>query len=126
LKDSHYVIPRRDGRILIGSTLEKVGFDKSTTEAGKAELIEFAETLMPCFSDLPIERQWSGLRPGSPQGIPYICSIPEFMGLYLNSGHYRNGLILGPASARLMADIVLEREQILDSAPYGLNRPKTN
>lgn len=126
LKDSHYVIPRRDGRILIGSTLEKVGFDKSTTEAGKAELIEFAEVLMPCFAKLPIERQWSGLRPGSPQGIPYICCIPQFPGLYLNSGHYRNGVILGPASARLMADIVLEREQILDSTPYGLDRSKSN
>lgn len=124
LKDSHYVIPRRDGRILVGSTLEKVGFDKATTDAGRAELIAFAEGLMPSFRHLPIERHWSGLRPGSPEGIPYICSIPGLAGLYLNSGHYRNGVILGPASARLMADIILARDPIVDPGPYGLERAK--
>ena len=124
LKGGHYVIPRRDGRILVGSTLEEVGFDKSTTEAGEEELVDFAEALMACFTHLPIERQWSGLRPGTPEGIPYICSIPEHPGLYLNSGHYRNGVILGPASARLMADIVLERETILSVSSYQLARAK--
>jgi glycine oxidase len=122
LKDSHYVIPRRDGRILVGSTLENVGFDKATTDEGKAELIAFAEALMPCFQTLPIERHWSGLRPGSPQGIPYISGIPGIGGLYLNSGHYRNVVILGPASARLMVDIILRREPIVNPAPYGLER----
>ena len=124
LKNSHYVIPRRDGRILVGSTLENVGFDKATTDEGKAELIAFAEGLMPCFKTLPIERHWSGLRPGSPQGIPYISGIPGIEGLYLNSGHYRNGVILGPASARLMADIILKREPIMDPSLYGLERVK--
>lgn len=122
LSKGRYVIPRRDGRVLAGSTLEDVGFDKSTTEQALAELREAAESLYPCLHDAPIERHWSGLRPESPQGIPYICSIPGTQGLFLNAGHFRNGVVLGPASARLMADIVMEREPILDITPYSASR----
>jgi len=123
LTGGHYVIPRRDGRILAGSTLEtSTGFNKDTTEMGREELTAFAQALFPCLAKLPIERHWSGLRPGSPDGIPYICMVPGYKGLYINSGHYRNGVILGPASARLMADIMLEREPILDDRPYQIER----
>jgi len=122
LLGGHYVIPRQDGRILVGSTLEEVGFDNSTTGDAESELRAFATRQFPCLESLPIERHWSGLRPGSPEGIPYICPIPGYTGLYLNSGHFRNGVILGPASARLMADLVLDREPIVDPAPYELAR----
>lgn len=122
LSGGHYVIPRRDGHILAGSTLENTGYNKSITEEGRAELTRFAERLFPCLADLPIERHWAGLRPGSPDGIPYICKVPACQGLYINSGHYRNGVILGPASARLMADIVLERDPVLDIQPYRIDR----
>jgi glycine oxidase len=69
---------------------------------------------------LPVEYQWAGLRPGSPQGIPYIGEHSRLKGLYVNAGHFRNGIVTGPASARLLADILLEREPILDPVPYTL------
>ena len=70
-----------------------------------------------------VERHWAGLRPGSRDGIPYICPHPLIHGLYINTGHYRNGVILAPGSARLMADLILGRESILDARDYALNNP---
>jgi glycine oxidase len=122
LYEGHYLIPRQDGRILVGSTLEEVEFDKSTTTAAREELVRFAERLFPFLRDLSIELHWAGLRPGSPTGIPYICTVPGMDGLYLNTGHYRNGVVLGYASARLLADLILGRAPILATKPYSLVR----
>ncbi len=116
----HYVIPRRDGRILAGSTMERVGFDKSTTDAALQTLRQAAERLVPALGHYPLERHWAGLRPGSPEGIPYISPHPRIEGLFVNAGHFRNGVVMGPASARLLADLILEREPILDPCPYRI------
>lgn len=121
LHNDRYIIPRKDGRVLVGSTLEYRGFDKHTTEQAKQALKAFALTHFPCLRELEIEHHWACLRPGSPSGIPYIGPIPEIDGLYLNAGHFRNGVVLGPASTRLMADIVLGRNPILDPEPYAIN-----
>lgn len=121
LYQGHYLIPRRDGHVLVGSTLENVEFDKSTTEDARGELVEFATRLFPFLADVPIETQWAGLRPGSPSGIPYICEVPGVSGLYLNTGHYRNGVVLGLASAHLLTDLLLARSPVLDPAPYCLD-----
>ena len=120
LSKDRYVIPRKDGRVLVGSTLEHTGFDKSTTTMAREELIEEAFRIIPCLKDAKVEHHWAGLRPGSTDGIPYICFVPEVKGLYLNAGHYRNGVVLAPASARLGADIILQRTPILDIEPYSL------
>lgn len=120
LYQGHYLIPRQDGHILVGSTLEEVEFDKSTTEDARLQLTQFAVELFPFLEELPIETQWAGLRPGSPNGIPYISQVPGVDGLYLNTGHFRNGVVLGLASARLLADILLARSPILDPGPYAL------
>ena len=122
LYQGHYLIPRQDGRVLVGSTLEEVDFDKSTTAEAQESLARFACALFPILSDLQIETQWAGLRPGSPTGIPYICSVPDVAGLYLNTGHFRNGVVLGFASARLLVDIIVDRAPILDPKPYSLAR----
>jgi len=122
LKDYHYLIPRRDGPILVGSTFEDVGFDKSTTDRAKDELLKAAVEMVPALSDCPIEQQWAGLRPGSPDGMPFIGEHPDISGLFVCSGHFRNGIALGPASARLAADLMLGREPLFDSAPYRLAR----
>lgn len=119
----YYLIPRRDGHILAGSTVEYVGFDKSTTEEALNELREVAYSMVPALKSLPIEQQWAGLRPGSPQGIPYIGEHLALKGLYVNTGHFRNGVVTGPASARLLGDILLGREPILDPAPYTFSFP---
>jgi glycine oxidase len=118
----HYLIPRQDGRLLVGSTLEETDFDKSTTPGAREELAQFACSLFPLLREEQIEQQWAGLRPGSPSGIPYICPVPNITGLYLNTGHYRNGVVLGLASARLLADMMVARTPILDPTPYGLVR----
>ena len=120
LSKDRYVIPRRDGRVLVGSTLEHTGFDKTTTQSAREELMQEAFRIAPCLKDAKVEHHWAGLRPGSTDGIPYICSVPEVEGLYLNAGHYRNGVVLAPASARLAADMILERQPILAISPYQL------
>jgi glycine oxidase len=123
MKDSHYLIPRKDGRILVGSTLEYVGFDKSTTVQAREELTAAAEAIFPGItSECKFETQWAGLRPGSPEGIPYIGELPGVSGLFASGGHFRNGFVLAPASARLGADLILGREPVLDPAPYQLKR----
>lgn len=122
LSQDRYVIPRQDGRVLVGSTLEHTDFDKSTTVQAREELMQEAFRIIPLLSESEVEHHWAGLRPGSPSGIPYICHIAEIEGLYLNAGHYRNGVVLGPASARLASDLILNRAPILNPAPYTLQR----
>lgn len=121
MRDAHYLIPRRDGRILAGSTVEFVGFDKSTTDDAYRTLHAAALAIAPGLADFPVEHHWSGLRPGAPAGIPYIGEHPDIGGLYVNAGHYRNGLVTGPASAQLLANLILDETPILDPAPYGLS-----
>lgn len=114
LNQDRYVIPRRDGRILVGSTLEYSGFDKSTSQQAHDDIQTAAVSIIPALADYPIERHWAGLRPGTAEGIPYIYADEKVAGLYVNCGHFRNGVVLGPASARLMADLVLQREPIIN------------
>lgn len=121
LSEGHYVIPRKDGRILAGSTLEKIGFDKSTSPSALDELHRAAVELIPLLSGLEVERQWAGLRPGTEKGIPYICQHDDIAGLYVHAGHFRNGIVLGAASAELMADIILQRTPRCDVRPYSMS-----
>ena len=118
LSEGHYIIPRKDGRILAGSTLEKIGFDKTISSAAYEELHQAAVALIPLLESLTVERQWAGLRPGTQKGIPYICPHDDIAGLYIHAGHFRNGIVLGAASAELMTDIILGRENCCDARPY--------
>lgn len=122
LDGDEYLIPRRDGKILAGSTVEPDGFDKSTTRAAKDRLYRFATGLMPALNQFPIADHWAGLRPGTPDGVPYIGRHPDMDNLYINAGHFRNGLVMGPASAQLLADLILERPPVVDPHPYALMR----
>ncbi|UZT80947.1 glycine oxidase ThiO [Ectopseudomonas chengduensis] len=119
LAKGRYAIPRRDGHILIGSTLEYAGFDKTPTDNALESLKASAEELLPALKDAEVVGHWAGLRPGSPEGIPFIGELPTHPGLWLNCGHFRNGLVLAPASCRLLADLMLGREPIIDPAPYA-------
>ncbi len=119
MHEDRYVIPRRDGRILAGSTVEDVGFEKQTTEEALAALRAAALAIVPDLERFPIEHHWAGLRPGSPTGIPYVGEHAHIRGLFVNAGHYRNGVVLGLASTRLIADLMLARSPILDPAPYA-------
>jgi glycine oxidase len=119
LAKGRYAIPRRDGHILIGSTLEHEGYDKTPTDVALESLKASAVELLPALADAEVIGHWAGLRPGSPEGIPYIGRVPGFDGLWLNCGHYRNGLVLAPASCQLFADVMLGRTPIIDPAPYA-------
>lgn len=126
LADGRYVIPRNDGRVLVGSTLEYIGYEKRTTEDAYAALHQTAVNIVPELAEYKVEHHWSGLRPGSPEGVPYIGAVPGYEGLYVNAGHFRNGLVLAPASTRLLADTLLGRKPIIDPTPYLLEgRVKT-
>ncbi|TPW17581.1 MAG: glycine oxidase [Halothiobacillaceae bacterium] len=117
-----YLIPRRDGHILVGSTLEYVGFDKSTTVEALSALKQAAERMVPALARYPIVRQWAGLRPGSERGVPLIGPIPGINGLYINAGHFRYGVVMGPAAAHLLVDLILQRAPLVDPAPYAVVR----
>lgn len=118
-RDGIYVIPRRDGHILVGSTLEDAGFDKSTDEATRARLHESAIAMLPALSGLQPVRHWAGLRPGAPGNIPVIDRHPDFENVFVNTGQYRYGVTLAPASAELLVDLIEGRQPALDPLPYS-------
>jgi len=119
LQDGNYFIPRKDGHILLGSTVEHVGFDNSTTEEAKSELLSWAAKLLPQLNEKLLVRQWAGLRPGSPENIPTIDRHPYFDNLYINSGHYRYGVTMAPGSARLLVNLLLGVSQPIDCSAYA-------
>lgn len=119
LAEGRYAIPRRDGHVLVGSTLEHVGFDKTPTGEALASLKASAEKMLPGLAQREVVGHWAGLRPGSPDGIPFIGEVPELPGLWLNCGHYRNGLVLAPASCELLKNLMLGETPIVDPAPYS-------
>ena len=82
-------------------------FDKTPTDAALDSLRASALELVPALADAELVGHWAGLRPGSPEGIPYIGEVPGFAGLWLNCGHYRNGLVLAPASLEQASPLVL-------------------
>jgi glycine oxidase len=118
LTRGRYLIPRMDQHVLVGSTLEPGDFDKSTSREALDSLRQSASEMLPLLARQPVIAQWAGLRPGAPDGIPFIGALPAFNNLFVNAGHYRNGLVLAPASARLMADILLGRPPEIEPQPY--------
>lgn len=120
LDDDQYLIPRRDGKILAGSSVEQDDFNKTTSTEMRERLANFAYRLMPSLKNFPLIHHWAGLRPGTEHGIPYIDRHPEIINLCINAGHFRNGLAMGPASAQLMADLILNRAPKVAPEPYRL------
>lgn len=116
---SQYLVPRRDGRLLIGSTEEHVGFDKGNTAAGVTQLLALAQRLVPSLADARFERAWAGLRPHRPGGLPFIGRSPQFENVVLAAGHYRAGLQLSPITAVLIRELILG--QPLSIVLDGLN-----
>ncbi len=104
LQENLYFIPRRDGHVLVGSTLEDAGFDKSTTADARTYLLQRVHALFPHWPS-PI-KHWAGLRPGSPDNIPTIGRHPTIENLYANCGHFRYGVTMSPASAKLLLDAI--------------------
>jgi glycine oxidase ThiO len=116
-----YIVPRRDGRIVMGATSEDVGFLMGNTRAGGQELMTRATRLCPQLATYPIQEQWWGFRPATPDEQP-ILGESSYRNLTLATGHYRNGILLAPATAQLIADSVTQvkdrHHQLIDRFSY--------
>jgi glycine oxidase len=110
-RDGFYMLQRRDGHLLAGSSLEDVGFDTSVTESMRLEMQAKAEAMLPALRGQPIIKHWSGLRPGTPHNIPTIGRHPQIENLYLNTGHFRYGVTMAPECARRISALITESIQ---------------
>ena len=120
--DGHYLVPRENGSVLMGSTMEEVGFDDSVTPEARLELAEHAARLVPELADAPVVERWAGLRPVSADGWPVVGPEPELEGLVYATGHGRNGILFGPLTGRIVADLVLDGSSDVPWEPFGPGR----
>lgn len=118
LRESLYFIPRRDGYLLVGSTLEDVGFDNSTTAKARDDLLQYVYEIFPDWHGRVPVSHWSGLRPGSPENVPTIGRHPYLSNLYVNSGHYRYGVTMSLASAELLRNVIEGKSQLFPTEEY--------
>lgn len=108
-----YLVPRNDGRILAGATVERVGFDRTVTAGGMEKILDAAIELAPGLSSARIEEMWAGLRPDSPDHLP-ILGPTDMQGLLIATGHFRSGITLTPITARLVREWVTEQRVSVD------------
>lgn len=104
-----YVIPRRDGRLISGSTSESAGFTKQVTGGGIHQIMQHALEISPAVATLPVTDSWSGLRPRAADGLPVLGPCVEIEGLFYATGHYRNGILLAPVTGDLIASAIINR-----------------
>jgi glycine oxidase len=116
-----YLVPRRDGRLLVGATVEEKGYDASLTAGGILSLLEAAWRAVPAIEELPIDEMWVGHRPGSRDDAPILGAGP-LDGLVYATGHHRNGILLAPITADTIARLALDG--VVDAAirPFGIER----
>ncbi|MEQ1605894.1 MAG: glycine oxidase ThiO [Pyrinomonadaceae bacterium] len=117
-----YIVPRADGRVLAGSTSERVGFDKSLTESAAAHLREMSSEIAPSTAGLPTVDHWSGLRPVSLDKMPVIGRISGIDGLYIATAHYRNGILLAPWTAKTVAEGLIYDARSADLDAFAPDR----
>jgi glycine oxidase len=123
LEGNRYLVPRDDGRLLVGSVEEEVGYVCETTQAAIDMLTTWAEQILPEVKHAAIvEKSWAGLRPGSYDGMPYLGAVPGFKNLYVASGHFRSGLQLSCGTAVVMADLILGQPSEIDLTPFRVGR----
>jgi glycine oxidase len=116
-----YLVPRHDGRLIIGGTVEEKGFDETITAGGMLTLLEAAWRAIPAIEELPIDEIWVGHRPGSRDDAPILGRAP-LDNLFYATGHHRNGILLAPVTADAMAKLILD--DVVEPAirPFGLER----
>ena len=117
-----YLVPRDDGRVLVGATEEDVGFEKANTLSGVSGLLGLAARVAPVLSGYRFERAWSGLRPASRDGLPYLGAAPGIDNLLVAAGHFRQGLQLSCASAVALVELLQGAPSTLDMHPFRVDR----
>jgi glycine oxidase len=118
-----YLVPRSDGRLLVGATVERRGFDVRVTAAGVRGLLDAALGAAPALGAFAVSETWAGLRPGSHDGRPYL-GVTSLEGYVVAAGHYRNGILLAPITAAAVAAVVCGEAPPLDLAPFAPERPR--
>jgi glycine oxidase len=121
--DKRYLVPRGDGRILVGSTEEpEAGFENQTTASGLADLRAFANAVVPALADAEQEAAWAGLRPGSPDGVPFIGPVPGHENVIAAVGHHRAGVQLSLGTARFVTELILGQPTCVPPTAFALDR----
>ncbi len=116
--DDAYFVPRQDGRILVGASMENVGFESGNTVSVMHQLLGATQRICPGLKDAAVEQQWMGFRPGSPDGLPFLGPVQSKPGLWVATGHYRNGVALAPITANVMADWISGIQPSLNMQPF--------
>jgi len=119
---SRYLVPRRDGWVLAGSTLEHAGFDKNMTAEGQKGLYDFANGLIPALNASTLTNRWAGLRPGTFDGFPYLGRCPTIPNLIVAAGHFRCGLQTSTGTAQVICDLVTGTQPEIDLEPFRISR----
>jgi glycine oxidase len=117
-----YLVPRGDGRVLVGSTEEDAGFDKRTTAEGVSDLLDFAVRLAPGLKSMQFEQCWAGLRPATLDGLPYLGRLPGLDNAFVAAGHFRSGLQLSPGTAVVMSRLIQGLDTTIDLWPFRVER----
>lgn len=117
-----YIVPRKDGRVLVGATVEDVGFDKSVTDAGVKFLTEVGYEIAPAIANLKIAESWAGLRPFVEDGLPIIGNVLDSEKLFVATAHYRNGILLAPITAEILADKIVKNVESKYLQVFSLKR----
>ncbi len=113
------LVPRRDGRILAGSTREEAGFNKSVTMDGMERIVHGVRSLVTGLADTPFREAWAGLRPATPDLLPVLGPSPNVAGVFYAGGHFRSGILLSALTGELIANMVLGRRLEMDLAPFS-------
>lgn len=122
----HYLVPRASGEILVGSSMEWVGFVKQVTAEQIRAFLQAAIRLVPRLGSVPIKAMWAGFRPMAPDGRPVIGPWPGVEGLFVSTGHGRNGILLTPITARLIRELIVGGKPSLDLTPFSPGRFATS
>jgi glycine oxidase len=116
-----YIVPRSNGRIIIGATVEDAGYDKRVDADTIQNLHQAAAILVPNIGQARILENWAGLRPGTPDKLP-IMGITSIAGYFVATGHYRDGIMLAPITARLMGQLIRGQKPEIDISDFSLSR----
>ena len=120
--DEHYLVPRKNGELILGSTVEFVGHDKDVTLETVQLLIHRSEALVPGISKASLSRFWAGLRPYSPTRRPILCRAPGLDNVIIATGHHRNGIVLAPITGKLVSELITAGQTSLPLEPFGFPR----
>lgn len=116
-----YVVQRRDGRLLVGSTVEHAGFEKALTLEGMHTILSGLRYISSALTPCPFVEAWAGFRPYARDGLP-ILGPTSIEGLFVATGHFRHGILLAPVTATLMAEVILKGQPSFDLAPFAVER----